>query len=62
MDSDSVLRVAALCVVLACAETLHGIVRTLIVTPRLGKDRSIKLSAVTGTVLAFAICWLLGRP
>ncbi len=59
MGSDSLLRIAALCVVLASAETLHGIVRTTIVTPLIGKDRAIKLSALTGTLLAFAICWWL---
>jgi len=59
MFSNAVIRIAALCVVLACAETLHGIVRTVIVVPRMGKERAIKLSAVTGTLLAFAICWLL---
>jgi len=58
VDFDSVLRIAALCVVLACAETLHGILRTVAVIPRLGKERAIKLSAVTGTLLAFAICWV----
>jgi len=59
VDVDAFLRIAALCVALACAETLHGIVRTTLVTPRIGKDRAIKLSAVTGTLLACAICWWL---
>ncbi len=59
MSTDSLLRIAALCVVLACSETLHGIFRTVVVTPRIGKERALKLSAVTGTLLAFAICWLL---
>jgi hypothetical protein len=57
LGSDAVLRIAALCIVLACAETLHGIFRTVVITPRIGKDRAIKLSALTGTLLAFAICW-----
>jgi len=56
---DSLLRIAALCVVLACAETLHGIARTTLVIPRIGKERAIKLSALSGTLLALAICWLL---
>lgn len=55
---DTALRVLALCVALASAETLHGIFRTVWVTPRLGKERAIKLSALTGTALAFGICWL----
>ena len=59
MNPDSLLRVAALCVVLAGAETLHGIARTTLVIPRIGKERAIKLSALTGTLLALAICWLL---
>ena len=59
MGTDSLLRIVALCVVLACSETLHGILRIVVVTPRIGKARALKLSAVTGTVLAFAICWLL---
>lgn len=59
MNIDSALRIAALCIVLAGAETLHGIVRTTIVTPRIGKERAVKLSALTGTILAMAICWVL---
>lgn len=59
MGTDSLIRIVALCVVLACAETLHGIFRTVVVIPRIGKERAIKLSALTGTALAFAICWLL---
>lgn len=58
MGSDTLLRIVALCVLLAGAETLHGIFRTVVVTPRLGKERAIKLSALTGTLLAFAICWV----
>lgn len=59
MSSDVVLRTVALCVVLAGAETLHGIARTILVVPRIGKERALRLSIVTGTVLAFAICDLL---
>lgn len=58
MSPDAILRIAALCVVLAGAETLHGIARTTLVIPRIGKERAIKLSALTGTLLAFAICWM----
>lgn len=58
MNLETLVRIGALCLLLASAETLHGIGRTLLVTPRLGKERSIKLSAVTGTVLAFGICLL----
>jgi hypothetical protein len=59
VNPDVLLRIAALCVVLAGAETLHGIARTTLVIPRMGKARALKLSAVTGTLLALAICWLL---
>ena len=59
MSPDALLRIGALCVVLACAETLHGIARTTLVTPRLGKALAIKLSALTGTLLALGICWVL---
>lgn len=59
MTFESLLRALSLCVVLAGAETLHGIVRTVWVTPRLGKLRAVQLSALTGSLLAFAICWLL---
>lgn len=55
--AETGLRVLALCVALAGAETLHGIARTLWVVPRIGKARALPLSALTGTLLAFAICW-----
>ena len=48
--------------VLACAETLHGIARTVLVVPRIGKERAIKLSALTGSALAFGICFFLVPP
>lgn len=59
MSADQLLRALALCVVLAGAETLHGIARTLFVVPRLGKARALKLSIVSGSLLAFGICLLL---
>lgn len=59
MNVETLLRIPALCVVLACAETLHGIARIKFFIPRLGKERAIKWSALTGTLLAFAICWAL---
>jgi hypothetical protein len=59
LDFHSLLRIVALCVVLAGAETLHGIARITLVIPRIGKERAIKLSALTGTFLAFAICLAL---
>lgn len=59
MSPEALLRVAALCVVLAGAETLHGIARIKLLIPWLGKERAIQLSALTGTLLALGICWLL---
>jgi hypothetical protein len=59
MSADQLLRALALCVVLAGAETLHGIARTVFVVPRLGKARALKLSIVSGSLLAFGICLLL---
>lgn len=59
MSADAVIRIIALCVVLAGAETLHGIARIKLIIPRIGKNRAVKLSAFTGTLLALAICWAL---
>lgn len=59
MSQDVLLRVLALCIALASAETLHGIARTIYVAPRIGKERAVKLSAITGTLLAFLICLAL---
>lgn len=61
-DTDAVIRIAALCIVLAGAETLHGIARTVLVIPQIGKDRAIRWSALTGSLLAFAICLGLVPP
>lgn len=52
----------SLCVVLAGAETLHGIARTIVLVPRIGKAPAIKLSALTGSLIAFATCWFLVPP
>jgi hypothetical protein len=59
VTSDALIRIAALCVMLACTETLHGIARIKLMIPRLGTVRAVKLSAFTGTLLALAICWVL---
>jgi len=59
VSSETLIRIGALCIVLACAETLHGIARIKLIIPRIGKEHAIKLSAVTGTLLAFAICTVL---
>jgi len=59
MTLDTALRFLSLCVALAGAETLHGIARTVLLVPRVGKARALKLSIVSGSLLAFAVCWLL---
>jgi len=59
VNPEAIIRIGALCIVLACAETLHGIARIKLIIPRIGKEKAIKLSAVTGTLLAFAICMVL---
>ncbi len=62
MTANAMIRVVSLCVVLAGAETLHGIARTVLLVPRIGRRRAIKLSAITGSLLALAICWFLVPP
>ena len=62
VTTDALIKIASLCVLLACAETLHGIVRTVIVTPRIGKYLAIKLSALSGSILAFLICYFFVPP
>ena len=57
MTLELLLRVLALCVALAGAETLHGIARTVLVVPRIGKERALKLSILTGSALAFGVCY-----
>lgn len=59
MTVDTLWRVLALCVALASAETLHGIARTVWLAPWLGKALALKLSVVTGSLLAFVVCWFL---
>lgn len=59
VTADIVIRTLALCVVLAGAETLHGIARTVFLAPRIGKARAVKVSMFSGTALAFGICYLL---
>lgn len=45
MSADALILILALCVALASAETLHGIARTLLAVPRIGKARALLLSA-----------------
>lgn len=59
MPLDLALRILSLCVALAGVETLHGIARTVLVVPRIGKARALKLGIVTGSALAWGVCRLL---
>jgi len=52
-----VVRALALCVALAGTETLHGIPRTVLLVPRVGKELALKLSILSGSALAFLVCW-----
>jgi hypothetical protein len=58
MASVDFLRFASLCVLLAGVETLHGIARTVVLAPKVGKALAIKLSVATGTLLAFGLCYV----
>jgi hypothetical protein len=55
---DLSVRVLSLCLALASAEMLHGIARIRYLIPRVGKRRAQKISIVTGTLLAFGVCYL----
>lgn len=57
MSSIDFLRVISLCTLLASAETLHGIARTVFLTPKVGKAVALKISFVSGTLLAFGVCY-----
>jgi len=57
--NEVIVRVAALCVVLAGTETLHGIFRATVLVPKIGKKSALKVSIVTGAALAFFVCYLL---
>lgn len=54
---DEIVRVFALAVLLAGVETLHGIARAALLVPRIGKRNALKVAIVTGSCLAFAVCW-----
>ena len=60
--SHEIVRIVSLCIVLAGVETLHGIVRAAVLVPRIGKRNALKVSIVTGSILAFAVCYFLVPP
>lgn len=57
MTAELALRILSLCVLLAAAETLHGIFRAAVLVPRIGKKPALKVAIVTGSLLAFALCY-----
>ena len=57
--NDEIARVVSLCVALAGVETLHGVFRATVLVPRIGKKSALKVSIVTGSALAFGVCYLL---
>lgn len=57
MTAELALRVLSLCLLLAAAETLHGIFRAAVLVPRIGRKAALKVAIVTGSLLAFALCW-----
>lgn len=62
MSFDTLIRILSLCVALAGAEMLHGIARTVLLAPRIGKERAIQVSIVSGSLLAFGVCYFLVPP
>lgn len=53
------LKLLCLAVALAGTETLHGILRTLLLNPRLGVAWAKRVSVFSGSALALLVCWLL---
>ncbi|HJW34879.1 MAG TPA: hypothetical protein VJ505_16135 [Holophagaceae bacterium] len=56
---EMALRILCLCIALAGAETLHGIGRVKFLVPRVGVKVAQRISIVTGSMLAFLVCYLL---
>ncbi|MGE0559863.1 MAG: hypothetical protein AB7E73_14295 [Burkholderiales bacterium] len=57
MSVDLALQLLSLCVLLAAAETLHGIFRAAVLVPRIGKKPALKVAIVSGSLLALGLCW-----
>lgn len=56
---ESIVQIISLCLFLAGAETLHGVVRATVLVPKIGKKRALKVAIVTGSILGFAVCYFL---
>lgn len=57
--TETWIHIWSLSLVLAGAETLHGIARMIFLVPRLGKRRATQLSIISGSLLAFLVCWFM---
>jgi len=53
------IQILSLCIVLAGVETLHGITRTIFIAPKIGNKRAKQYSVISGTLLAFVVCYTL---
>jgi len=53
------IKVLCLCLMLAGVETLHGVARTVFVVPKIGNMRARQYSVISGTLLAFAVCYVM---
>jgi hypothetical protein len=53
------LKILCLAIALAGTETLHGILRTMLLNPRLGVSLAKRVGVVSGSLLALLVCWLM---
>jgi hypothetical protein len=53
-----VARAFAVFVLIAVAETLHGVARNLLLTPGVGDQLSRQVGVLTGSLMILAIAWL----
>lgn len=53
------LKALVIWVVIALAEIAHGIARTLLLAPRIGKLRSDQIGVFSGSLIILAISWFL---
>lgn len=53
-----VLKLLGWCLTLAAVETLHGIIRNAFIAPRIGTKKAKRWSIISGSLLAFTVCYL----
>jgi hypothetical protein len=54
-------RALAVWLVIIAAETVHGVVRTLLLAPAVGDFRARQLAVVSGCAIIFGVTWLFVR-